>query len=196
MFQRFRVLTLASFWLAVSLLLTGCNVPQQARQLGAALFANPAQQTLTSSQGPEPLATLKDKVLLVSFGYTHCPDVCPANLGASAQAITRLAPEERQKVRFLMIAVDPARDTPEALRQYLAFFHPDMLGMSTSPEALAAIAKVFKAIYITAEPGPNGEYAVDHSAQTWLLNTKGELVRTLEFGTSTNDILAAIKGQL
>lgn len=185
------------FWLSALLaLLAGCDASPPAERLADALWAEPAGLVLTSSQGPQPLDSLKGKVLLVSFGYTHCPDVCPANLGASAQAVTRLSPAERERVRFLMVAVDPARDTAAAMAQYLAFFHPDMLGLVAPPEQLARIAKAFKAIYILGQPGQNGEYAVDHSAQTWLLNSRGELVRSLDFGTPTEDILAALRKQL
>lgn len=184
-------------WLiALLALFAGCDASPPAKRLAEALWAEPAGLVLTSSQGPQPLDSLKGKVLLVSFGYTHCPDVCPTNLGAAAQALTRLSPAEREQVRFLMVAVDPARDHEEHLRQYLAFFHPDMLGLVAPPEQLARIAKAFKAVYIATPPGPNGEYAVDHSAQTWLLNRRGELVRNLDFGTPSAEILSVLRSQL
>jgi protein SCO1 len=178
------------------LALGACEAPPPPRQLTEVLLANPQQETLASSHGTLPLETLTGKVLLVSFGYTHCPDICPANLGANALAIARLTPAERERVRFVMVAVDPARDTPTALREYLAYFHPDMLGLSAQPETLAHIAQAFGAVYILGQPDANGAYSVDHSTQTWLLNARGELVRTLDFASDTDAVVAAIRSQL
>jgi protein SCO1/2 len=177
-------------------LLSACDTPGTRARPGMVLFAEPTAVELCSSQGSLPLADLRDKVILLSFGYTHCPDVCPANLAAGAQALTRLTPAERAQVRLVMVAVDPARDTPEALRQYLAFFHPDMRGLRAEPAALARIARTFQAIYIARAPGPAGEYAVDHSAQSWLLDRQGGIVRVLDFGTSPDAIVEAIRQTL
>lgn len=181
---------------ALAILLVGCDARAPAPDLGEALWAEPEGLVLTSSQGSQALEGLRGKVLLVAFGYTHCPDVCPANLGAAAQAISRLGPAERQQVRFLMVSVDPARDDAATLARYLAFFHPEMLGLVAPPQRLARIAQSFKAVYVARAPGPNGEYAVDHSAQLWLLDSQGKLVRKLDFGTPAADILAALRSEL
>jgi protein SCO1/2 len=177
-------------------LLPACDTSGVRARPGTALFAEPTAVELRSSQGSLPLADLRDKVIVLSFGYTHCPDVCPANLAAGAQALTRLTPAERAQVRLVMVAVDPARDTPESLSQYLAFFHPDMRGLRAEPAALARIAHAFQAIYIARAPGAAGEYAVDHSAQSWLLDRQGGVVRVLDFGTPPEAIVAAIRQTL
>ncbi|MRR51391.1 MAG: SCO family protein, partial [Rhodocyclaceae bacterium] len=135
-------------------------------------------------------------VLLVYFGYTHCPDVCPAAMGVGAQTLAALTPAERAKTRMLMISVDPERDTPEVLKTYVAFFHPEMVGVTGSPAEIAAVAKAYGAAYIKQPPNEGGAYAVDHSAQTFVVAPDGRLAEILPPAATKDKTLALVRSLL
>jgi protein SCO1/2 len=151
---------------------------------------------LQSAAGPVDTRSLRGMVLLVFFGYTNCPDICPASMAAGAQALNALTPEERAKTRMIMISVDPERDTPAKLKDYAAFFHSDMLGVTGTPAEIALVAKSFGAGYVRHPPGADGKYAVDHSAHTYLVDPDGELAATIPLGTPIADVVAAIRKHL
>jgi len=148
---------------------------------------------LQSAAGPVDTKTLRGKVLLIFFGYTHCPDVCPASLAAGAQALNALTADERARTRMIMISVDPDRDTPEQLKDYAAFFHPDMLGVTGSAAQIEVVARSFGAGYLRQPARADGSYAVDHTANTYLVDPDGKLAATISLGTPTADIAAAIR---
>ena len=151
---------------------------------------------LRSASGPVDTKTLRGKVLLIYFGYTHCPDVCPASLAAGAQALNTLSPEERGKVRLIMVSVDPERDTPERLKEYTAYFHPEMLGVTGSAEEIAAAAKAFGAGYIPQPARPDGSYAVDHTTRTYAVAPDGKLAVALELNAPAEKYLETVRGLL
>ncbi len=151
---------------------------------------------LQSADGPVDSKALRGKVLLVYFGYTHCPDVCPASLAAGSQALKGLTAEERRQVRMLMVSVDPERDTPKHLKEYTAFFHPEMTGITGTPEAIAALAKSFGAGYIRHPAKADGSYAVDHTTATYVVDPAGKLVAVLDLGASNDKILSTVRKYL
>lgn len=153
--------------------------------------------TLTSAEGSVSLADFRGKVVLVYFGYTWCPDICPLNLSYLTLALNELEPEERERVQVLFISVDPERDTPERLREYTAYFAPDFLGLTGTPEQLAEAAGLYGAAYRRGEEGSSAMgYSVDHSAYTYLLDPSGRLTQTLDHATPPEDIVTAIRSQL
>jgi protein SCO1 len=184
-----RFLPLLALFIAV---LAGCGDPS------SPVAGAPAggDFVLQSAAGPVDTRTLRGKVLLIYFGYTHCPDVCPASMAAGAQALNTLTPEERAKTRMIMVSVDPARDTPAILRDYAAFFHAQMLGVTGPQAEIDAIAKSFGAGYARQPPDADGNYAVDHSAHTYLVGPDGKLAATIPLGTPTADVVAAIRKHL
>jgi protein SCO1/2 len=149
---------------------------------------------LRSADGPVDTKALRGKVLLIYFGYTHCPDVCPASLAAGAQALNALSPEERAKVRLIMVSVDPERDTPARLKEYAAYFHPEMIGVTGSTEEVAAVAKAFGAGYIRQPARSDGGYAVDHTTRTYVVAPDGRLALSLEMNTPAEKYLEAVRG--
>jgi len=149
---------------------------------------------LRSADGPVDTRTLRGKVLLIYFGYTHCPDVCPASLAAAAQALNTMSPEERTKVRLIMVSVDPERDTPARLKEYAAYFHPEMIGVTGSTEEIAAVAKSFGAGYLRQPARPDGSYAVDHTTRTYVVAPDGRLAVSLELSTPAEKYLEAVRG--
>ena len=119
------------------------------------------------------LEDFKGKVVAVFFGFTHCPDACPTTLLDLATVARELGPDA-QRLQVLVVTVDPERDTPEVMRQYVASFNPTFLGLYGTREETAAVAKEFK-VYFQKQPQPGGGYTVDHSAGTFVLDKNGRL---------------------
>jgi protein SCO1/2 len=186
--QPFRII-LACFLIATAL--TGCSEQR---------VEPPAPKggdfVLRSASGPLDTKTLRGKVLLIYFGYTHCPDVCPASLAAGAQALNTLTAEERAKVRLIMVSVDPERDTPERLKEYAAYFHPEMIGATGSAEEIAAVAQSFGAGYVRQPARPDGSYAVDHTTRTYFVAPDGRLAVSLELNAPAEQYLETVRGLL
>jgi protein SCO1/2 len=149
--------------------------------------------SLQTANGPISLRDLRGKVVLLYFGYTHCPDVCPASMAAGAQALTRLSPEERGKTRLLYVSVDPARDTPARLKEYTAYFHPDMIGATGTPEQIAAVTSAYGASFIRQPVRQDGGYVVDHSTQTYVIDPDGRLAGEIPFGASAAEVVDAVR---
>jgi protein SCO1/2 len=123
---------------------------------------------------PRTLADYGGKVVVLFFGYTQCPDVCPTTLAELAEAMKRLGPDA-DRVQVLFVTVDPERDTRELLAQYVPAFDPRFVGLSGDADATARTAKEFKVLY-QKQPGQTpGTYTVDHSAGTFVYDPKGRL---------------------
>jgi protein SCO1/2 len=120
------------------------------------------------------LADFRGKAVVVFFGYTQCPDVCPATLATLAEAMKQLGPDAN-RVQVLFITVDPARDTPALLKQYVPAFDPHFLGLWGDADATARTAKEFKIIYQKVPGATPGSYTVDHSAGSYVFDPQGRL---------------------
>jgi protein SCO1 len=151
---------------------------------------------LTSADGPLDTASLRGKVVLIYFGYTYCPDICPTSLTATSQALNQLTAAEREQVKIVFVSVDPERDTPARLKDYAAFFHPNIVGVTGSPDQIAAAARRYGAIYARQNLGSTAGYVVDHSAWTYVVAPDGRLVGQLANGASVEQIVAAIRESL
>ncbi len=162
----------------------------------AADGATPSDFTLNSPAGPVALSDYRGKVVLIYFGYTFCPDVCPTSLAALAQAFAALAPKELEQVQGVFISVDPERDSMEVLKIYVPYFHPNFIGLSGSPEQIAQVARQYGARYMKQKPNADGLYAVDHSALTYVLDRDGKLAVQLPHGTSPQQIVDKIRALL
>jgi len=179
----------------LAVFLAGCSDPPS-HTAGVAVRPTGGDFMLQSAAGPVDTRALRGKVLLVYFGYTHCPDVCPAAMGVGAQTLNALTPEERAKTRMLMISVDPERDTPDVLKTYVAYFHPEMVGVTGTPAEIAAVAKAYGAAYVRQPPNEHGAYAVDHSAQTFVVAPDGRLAEILQPSAPKEKMLAVVRGLL
>jgi protein SCO1/2 len=123
---------------------------------------------------PRTLADFRGKVVVLFFGYTQCPDVCPTTLSALAEAMRHLGPDAAQ-VQVLFVTIDPARDTAELLSHYVTAFDPSFLGLWGDADATARTAKEFKILY-QKQPGRTPEtYTMDHSAGTFVFDGEGRL---------------------
>ena len=134
-----------------------------------------ADLALTDHTGkPRTLADYRGKAVLVNFGYTQCPDVCPTTLAEFAQAMKRLGPEAA-RVQVLFVTVDPKRDTQELLGQYVPAFHPDFVGLRGDDAATARVQKSF-GVYSSIQEGQAPEaYTVNHSAQSFVFDPQGRI---------------------
>jgi protein SCO1/2 len=120
--------------------------------------------TLTDQNGNAfTLSSLKNKAVVIFFGYTHCPDVCPLALSKFKQTIERLGPEA-DKVAFIFVTVDPERDTPEVLKKYLSFYSEKIIGLSGSPEKVYSVLRLYNIYAAKNPPDEKGNYLVDHYA--------------------------------
>jgi protein SCO1/2 len=119
------------------------------------------------------LADFRGKAVVLFFGYTQCPDVCPTTLAALAETMKRLGPDA-DRVQVLFVTVDPERDTPALLAQYVPAFDPRFLGLYGDADATARTAKEFKVLYQKVA-GPSGNYTMDHSAGTYVFDPQGRL---------------------
>jgi protein SCO1/2 len=127
------------------------------------------------------LADYRGKAVVLFFGYTHCPDVCPTTLSELAAAMEKLGPAAKD-VQVLFVTVDPARDTPELLAEYVPAFNPSFLGLYGDAEATARTAKEFRVFY-QKQPGPTPTtYTMDHSAGTFLFDPQGRLRVYVSYG--------------
>lgn len=149
--------------------------------------------TLHSANGPLSLHDLKGKVVLLYFGYTFCPDICPTSLGFTSQALSMLDKAELDNVQMLFVTVDPERDTLDKLKSYTAYFHPGILGLSGTPEEITRVAKSYGAVYAKQETGSAGGYVVDHSANTYVIAPDGSLFKALDHGAPPTQVLEAIR---
>ncbi len=113
--------------------------------------------------------TKQGKIVLLFFGYTHCPDVCPMALETMAKVMKRLTPEEAKRVQVLFISVDPERDTTEVLKGYVPYFNPTFIGLRGSEEEIKKTAKEYKAYYRKVEGESAGGYLIDHTATIYLI---------------------------
>lgn len=130
---------------------------------------------LTGHDGkPRTLVDFRGKVVVLTFGFTNCPDVCPTTLAEAAQAVKQLGPAA-DRVQVLFVTLDPARDTREALAKYVPAFDPRFLGLYGDAEATKRAAQEFKIFYVLREGASPGAYSVDHSAQSYVLDTQGRL---------------------
>ncbi|MBE2260422.1 MAG: SCO family protein [Rhodobacteraceae bacterium] len=130
---------------------------------------------------------------LLSFGYTYCPDVCPTTLAEMASVINRLG-KDAERLQALFVTVDPERDTASALRAYVEFFDPRIVGLTGSPALVRRAADGFGVRYeIVREPGaPADQYAVDHSAGMYLLGPDGRYIRKFAFAMPPTEIAERI----
>lgn len=119
---------------------------------------------------PRSLAEYRSPVLVVYFGYVHCPDACPTELFKLAQVMKRLGPASKQ-VRVLFITLDPERDTPQVLKSYVTAFNPDFVGLTGTTAQIDKVAESFNVEH-TKVPFGN-DYAIDHSSETYVLDVRG-----------------------
>jgi cytochrome oxidase Cu insertion factor (SCO1/SenC/PrrC family) len=189
--------TLLSFWLVLTPVLALAHEghePHTAAPTGA-IGGNFA---LTDQNGkPAKDADYRGKIMLVFFGFTHCPDVCPVTVSTMSKAMGLLG-DKTDQVAPIFITVDPARDTPSVLKDYLANFDKHIIGLTGSPEAIKKAADAYKVYFSISEASKqkNGDYSVDHSTIIYMMGKDGAYLRHFSYDTGEAEIAAAIKEAL
>lgn len=151
---------------------------------------------LTDHTGkPRTDADFRGKLMVIYFGYTYCPDVCPADLMAIASAIDRLS-AAGDAVQPIFITVDPERDTVAHLAEYVMAFHPRLIGLTGTPDQIRKIATAYKTYYAKAEIAGGEDYAVDHTAFIYLVGKDGRYLGFLPPGTTPERLSEVIGRQL
>jgi cytochrome oxidase Cu insertion factor (SCO1/SenC/PrrC family) len=140
-------------------------------------------------------ADFQGKLLIVYFGYTHCPDVCPTDLAQIGLAVDKLG-ELGNDVQPLFISVDPERDTPQVLAQYVPLFHPRLIGLTGTPEQIRAVADSYMAYYARYVPTDGGAYLIDHTGLVYLMGRSGEYLGFFPPGTSADRMVEIIRQHL
>jgi protein SCO1/2 len=148
---------------------------------------------LTDHNGkPRTLADFRGKVVMMFFGYTQCPDVCPTSM-TEMVAIKKLLGPDGDKLQGLFVTVDPERDKPEMLKAYMENFDPTFLALYTTPEKTAAVAKDYK-VYYKKVPGPTPtSYTIDHTAGSYVYDTQGHLRLFTRYGMGVDKIADDIR---
>ena len=149
--------------------------------------------TLTDHNGHKvTLADFRGKAVVLFFGFTQCPDVCPTTLSDMAKVMKLLGPDAT-RVQVLFVTVDPDRDTPALLKAYVPQFDPSFLGLYGDAAATEKVAKDFK-IYVQKRPsGTTGQYTIDHSAQSLVFDANGKVRLFLNYGMEPDKVAADVK---
>jgi len=182
------IVALALFWNPAPL-----NPAPHAALPAASAVSKGGDFTLQSAAGPVSLGDYRGKVVLVYFGYTYCPDICPTALTATAQALNSLTPAELAKVQTLFISVDPERDTPDRLKEYAPFFHPSIIGITGTAAQIEDVARRYGASYARQQIAGAANYVVDHTSLTYVVAPDGRLVGTLPHAAPPEKVVAEVR---
>lgn len=191
-----------TFWTGLAVLATAALLgsvvliadrlsPQKAEQgQGRAAIGGPFSLTDHTGQAVTQ-DILRDKITLVYFGYSFCPDICPTDLQLIGQALDQMTEEERAEAQALFITIDPERDTAQQLAGYVPLFHPQIRGLTGTPEQIDAAAKAYRAYYkkVSAEEAGTSDYLMDHSAFIYLMDRDGNFVRVFGHGVDPAEMV-------
>lgn len=183
----FLLLSLALFALA------SCNsAPADPHQFAGAVVTNPQPApdfTLQSKDGPVRLSDFAGQHVFIYFGYTFCPDVCPATMNELAK-LHELLGEDADQIQVIMITVDPARDTAEVLADYMGFFDESFIGLTGTDEEIAAVAQTYGVFYEAHEGTAESGYLVDHSTRTYLFSPERNPIVAYPFDVTAEAMAA------
>ena len=171
--------------------------PRLDRQQGSGVALVGGPFTMTDQNGRR--VTEKDflgKHMLVFFGYTYCPDICPTELQVMMAALDQLGPDA-EKVQPVFVSIDPARDTPEVMKAYVENFGSRLIGLTGSPDEVAAMAKAYRAYYAkSGDTSSPDAYLMDHSSIIYLMGTDGRFVKHFAYTTDTGRLAGELREQL
>lgn len=189
------------FWIALILLLIvvaaivgWSNLPAELH--GVALQSPRVADdfTLTTSTGEaKSLSDFRGQYVVLYFGYTYCPDVCPTTMNDLKQMAAELGEDRMENVQVILISVDPERDTPEQLATYTGYFHPSFIGMTGTVEEIQAVASQF-GIFFERHPGSeNTNYLVDHTSAVTVIDPEGYVRIIFPYGVSGTDMASDLR---
>jgi len=197
------VMTPAQRRLIVPLAALALSVVLLAATAWITMFNKPAGRQVAAVGGPFALVdhdgkALTDRDLLgkpfiVFFGFTHCPDICPATLMEVSQALEALGPQA--KITALFVSVDPERDTPAVMKDYVSNFDKRIVGITGSRDLINAMARSYR-VYQRKVPGEDGNYTMDHSTVVYLMDKRGQFATALNMQRPAKDVAAEIRPHL
>ncbi len=184
---------LSALFLSLAMLLAACSEPKRFVSTDLSMVDWGKDFSLTDHKSqPRRLADFRGKAVVLFFGYTQCPDVCPTTLTTMRDAMTLLG-DDAKRVQVLFVTVDPARDTPALLAQYVPAFDPGFLGLYGDEKTIAALAKDFKVFYAKQPGSTSGSYSVDHSTGSYAFDPQGKLRLLLRHGETPQNVAADLK---
>ena len=151
--------------------------------------------TLKSADGDVSISDFRGKLVLLYFGYTFCPDICPGTLANVAQALREMG-AKADDVQLIMVSLDPERDTPEKLKEYMGHFYPSFVGVTGSKEQLDEITSLYGVFYQKKEGSVATGYLIDHTATLMVLDREGYLKLVFPFGVTSEEIADDLKYML
>ncbi|MBT2991074.1 MAG: SCO family protein [Candidatus Thiodiazotropha sp. (ex Ctena orbiculata)] len=143
---------------------------------------------------PFELHQLKGKLVLLFFGYTYCPDICPTEL-ANLSAVLNALDDQAERVQGLFVSLDPGRDTPAVLHDYVRHFNRGLVGLTGSEEEVAQVARQYRVDYRRHEK-EDGGYSIDHSVNLYLIDSQGALSAVVPYGLPPQHLLETVRGLL
>jgi len=180
-------------FLALALLLAGCDSRPQFANADLTFADYGKDFALTDHTGkPRTLADFRGKAVVIFFGYTQCPDVCPTTMTGMAEAM-KLLGADAAKVQVLFISVDPERDTQELLAQYVPVFNPGFLGLYADAQTIARTAQDFRVFYKKQPGSTPTTYTVDHTAGSYVYDPQGKLRLYIKHGEKPDLIAKDLK---
>jgi protein SCO1/2 len=180
--------------LAITLAAAACGQPYQFKGTQYPTGKLAADFELVTAQGqPFRLSDQQGHVVMLFFGYTSCPDICPTTLSEARRVLEDLG-EDGTDVRYAFVTVDPERDTPDKLASYTASFHPAIIGLTGDPATLAAVQEDYGVVAERQElEGSAIGYIINHTARVFLIDQQGNLRLSYAFGTPTTDMVADLR---
>jgi len=180
-------------FLVLALLLAGCDSPPQFGNSDISAAGYATDFALTDHNGkPRTMADFRGRAVVIFFGYTQCPDVCPTTLTGMAEAV-KLVGADAAKVQVLFVTVDPERDTQELLAQYVPTFNPGFLGLYADAQTIARTAQDFRVFYKKQPGSTPTTYTVDHSAGSYVYDPQGRLRLYIKHGEKPEVIAKDLK---
>jgi protein SCO1/2 len=177
----------------IALLLSGCSEPVSFKSTDISGVDWGKDFNLTDHLGQSRrLNDFKGKAVVLFFGYTQCPDVCPTTLATMRDALGLLG-EDASRVQVLFATLDPARDTTQLLAQYVPMFHPSFIGLRGDEATIAALAKDFKVFYAKQAGATPDSYTIDHSTGSYAFDPQGKLRLLLRHGEAPDVVAADLK---
>lgn len=140
------------------------------------------------------LSDFNGKVVLMFFGYTSCPDICPTTLLSLGTVLKKLNEDEASKVQVLFISVDPERDTQTLINEFTRYFHADIMGVSGSVMEIDAVVKKYASAYRKVKSDSAAGYLVDHASSIYLIDQNGDLIKLLPGDMDVDSIVSMVRG--
>lgn len=174
-------------------LLAACSEPPRFHSTDVTGADWGKEVALTDHNGQaRKLADFRGKAVVLFFGYTQCPDICPTTLSGMRDAMSQLG-KEAERVQVLFVTVDPERDTQQLLAEYVPWFHPSFLGLWGDMEATATVARDFKVFFVKQPGTTEGSYSIDHAAGSYAFDPQGRLRLVIRHGETPENIAADLR---